>query len=80
MYYVYVLYSSRIGKRYTGSTKDLTKRLEHHNLGLNRWSKRGVPWNLIYFEEYPNRSLALSREKFLKSGQGRKWLDDKLEN
>ena len=71
MYYVYVIYSDKIKRFYTGSTENLYKRLEHHNLGLNRWSRRGIPWGIVYFEKYETRNEVLKREKFLKSGKGR---------
>jgi len=31
---------------------------------------------VLYTEKYANYKSAKKREKFLKSGQGRKWLDD----
>ena len=76
MYFVYVLYSEKIKKRYIGSTSDLQKRIEHHNLGLDRWSKRGVPWKLLYSEEYLTRKETLKREKYFKSGIGRELLTE----
>jgi len=33
-------------------------------------------FNLLYTEEFPDYKPARKREKFLKSGQGRRWLDD----
>lgn len=77
-YYVYVLWSGTLKKQYTGVTKDLKKRFEHHNLGLNKWTKRGVPWLLLYYESYLNKTDAYRREKFLKSGKGRELLKDQL--
>ena len=37
------------------------------------------PWQLIYYEAYLNRADALGREKYLKSGDGRKFLKDTAE-
>ncbi len=71
MYWVYVLYSDRIKKFYTGYTSNLEKRLDHHNYGLDRWSKRGIPWKIVYFEKYNTKRDALVRENFFKSGKGR---------
>ena len=78
MYYVYVLWSLKIKKRYTGSTNNVEKRIYEHNHGCNRFTKGGIPWIEIYREEYLTKKEALKREKFLKSGQGRAWLDRKL--
>ncbi len=78
MYYVYVLYSRKISKFYIGYTKDLNNRIEHHNLGLDRWSERGIPWKLVYFEKYENKQDALRREKFLKTGKGSKFVKARI--
>jgi len=39
------------------------------------FTKGHRPWEIIYQENLETRSAAMQREKFLKSGQGRKWLD-----
>jgi putative endonuclease len=71
MFCVYVLYSAKLKKRYIGSTQNIVKRLKHHNLGLDRWSQRGIPWVLIYQENFLTRSEAVIREKYFKTGHGR---------
>jgi len=78
MYYIYVLWSSKLRKRYVGSTDNVEQRLGKHNRGGNKFTKGGLPWIKIYEEEYSLKSEALKREKFLKSGQGRTWLDKQL--
>ena len=76
MYEVYVLKSIKDGIRYTGSGNDAQEGLRRHNKGDYRFTKGHRPWQLIYKEEYQTRSEAVRRERFLKSGQGRKFLDD----
>jgi putative endonuclease len=76
MYYVYVLWSEKLKKRYVGSTKNLEQRIKEHNSGKTTFTKSGVPWKLIYYEQYTSLSEARKREIFLKSGQGRKLLDE----
>jgi len=71
MYYVYILKSNKTGEIYTGQTSDLKRRLEWHNNGLQKSTKHAIPWQVIYSEKYGNRSEAIKREKFLKSGKGR---------
>ena len=78
MYFVYVLYSERLNKRYVGSSKDIENRLNEHNKGKSKFTKAGIPWKLIYKESYPTLSEARKRELFLKSGVGRKFLDQIL--
>ena len=74
MFYVYILYSERLDKRYRyiGSTANLKTRIEEHNSGKSVYSSKGIPWKLIYYEAFLNKSDALREEKFLKTGQGRK--------
>ncbi len=81
MAFVYALKSLKNKKRYIGST-DLTpeERLKKHNYGSNKFTKRNGPFVLIYKEECANKTEARKRENFLKSGVGRKYLDDVLKN
>jgi len=77
-YFVYVLKSIKYDNRYVGSTDDYDKRLEEHNAGKCRYTKGRRPWQLVYKESFRTRSEAMAREKFIKSGQGRKFLDNQL--
>ena len=36
------------------------------------------PWRLIYYEAYTIKEDAINREKFLKSGSGKRYLDKQL--
>jgi putative endonuclease len=78
MFIVYVLRSKSNDKLYTGQTKNIEFRFLQHSAGLARYTRGRGPWELVYSEEFPTRSLAMAREKFLKSGQGRQWLKEKL--
>ncbi len=78
MYFVYVLYSDKLNKRYVGSTSDIDKRLIEHNSGKSKFTKGGIPWKLIYSEKYETNSDARKRELFLKTSVGRKFLDEQL--
>jgi len=76
-YYVYVIESEE-GFRYTGHTPDLNRRLKEHNLGLTHSTKHGHNWEVIYTEAYETRSEAMKREKYFKSGAGRRYLEKVL--
>ena len=78
MYYVYVLLSERDGKLYTGSTADLKQRLEEHNRGYARSTKNRRPFKLICYEGCLHEEDAMQREKYLKSGMGKKYLKNRL--
>ena len=76
-YYVYVLESVRNGKRYVGSTSKTPEvRLREHNGGSNRWTRENGPFELVYYEEYGSKLEANRRERFLKSGAGRRIRDE----
>ena len=79
MYYVYVLRSQTTGRRYVGQTDDVDRRLREHNTPTHNakkfTSRQAGPWKLIHQESYPTRTEAMRREKWLKSGVGRAWLD-----
>jgi len=78
MYFVYVLFSEKLNKRYIGSTQNVDRRLNQHNLGKSKFTSGGIPWELIYKESFPTNAGARKREMFLKSGVGRKILDEIL--
>ncbi|MBA3664896.1 MAG: GIY-YIG nuclease family protein [Bacteroidetes bacterium] len=75
LYYVYIIYSQRAGKKYTGFSEDITLRLQQHNEGsLGVYTKNKGPWVLIHLEEFENKSEALKRERYLKTGAGRDYI------
>jgi len=81
MYSVYLLEDIKTGKWYIGYTpSDPFKRLRKHNDGKVQSTKAFRPWKLIYYEAYGERADAVGREKFLKSGSGRKFLEKQLTN
>ncbi|MFM8431209.1 MAG: GIY-YIG nuclease family protein [Bacteroidota bacterium] len=76
MFVVYVLFSQRCGKHYVGFTSNLEQRLLSHNqLSKKGWTTRCRPWKIIHSESFPSKSEAMRREKWLKSGVGRRFID-----
>jgi len=59
------------GISYVGSTNNIERRLAEHNSGKSSFTKKFVPWELIYKEECLDRKAALKREKYYKSAAGR---------
>jgi len=78
MFYTYIIKSEKDGKLYTGSTKDLRKRLMQHNKGLSTYTKGRGPFKIIYYEACLVEDKARSRELFLKSGMGKRYLKNRL--
>lgn len=66
MFYVYILRSLKNCKLYIGYSSDIDSRLNRHNKGQETYTKSGIPWELIYAEEYVRRGEAMKREKYLK--------------
>jgi putative endonuclease len=72
MYFVYILQSEMKNHFYTGLTKDLTRRLQEHNSGQVKPTKAYAPFRIVHTEEFKTLLEARSREKFFKTGTGRK--------
>jgi putative endonuclease len=79
-YFVYVLKSDFDTSWYVGFTSDLEKRISEHNAGLSYYTKRKLPWALIYYEVSFNKYDAIAREKYLKTGMGRRYIKNRLKN
>lgn len=80
MHFVYILKSLADQGWYIGYTEDAHRRLEDHNSGKNVSTHARRPFTLIYYEAYLHKLDALGREKFLKSGAGRRFLEKQLRN
>jgi putative endonuclease len=76
MFTVYILYSVHFKKKYIGYTSDLIQRYRSHNmLATKGYTIRYRPWIVIHTEYFETKSEAIIREKQLKNGQGRQWVD-----
>lgn len=76
-YYVYLLQSLKSKKWYTGFTNNLRKRFDEHQDGQSKYTKNRGPFKLIYYEACINKLDAAAREKYLKSGMGRRYLKNR---
>ncbi|MCX6810895.1 MAG: GIY-YIG nuclease family protein [Candidatus Berkelbacteria bacterium] len=73
MYYIYFAKSLKNQKIYVGFTsRDPKIRLCEHNSGSSTWSNQNGPFELIYLEKYYCKEDAVAREKFYKSGFGKR--------
>jgi putative endonuclease len=78
MYYTYVLRSERDGLFYTGSAKDLRARFAQHRSGRVHSTAYRRPLSLIYYEACLEPEDARRRERFLKTGKGKRYLRTRL--
>ncbi|MBM1106837.1 GIY-YIG nuclease family protein [Aurantibacter crassamenti] len=72
---VYILYSKKYDKFYKGFTTNLIDRFKSHNsLATKGYTIKYRPWMVVHVEFFNNKSDALKREKFFKTGAGRAWI------
>ncbi len=76
---VYILRSAKYPKRlYVGLTEDLENRIKEHNRNESIYSKNYAPWNLETYIVFKENNVAMSFEKYLKSGSGFAFLKKRL--
>lgn len=80
MWYVYALRSRAPDRIYIGVTGDLRRRLAEHGSGKTKTTARFDAFELVYYEACLDKNDALRREKQLKTGFGRGYLQKRLAN
>ncbi len=80
MFYVYILFSEKDKKLYTGFSPDLKSRITAHQKGFVKATKHRRPLRLIYYESYFSELDARRREKYLKGGNGREQMKQQLKD
>ena len=79
-HYVYILLSKKDNMFYTGYTSNLQNRIKDHIRGKVASTKNRRPLLLVYFESSLNQQDATRREKYLKSGNGKIYLKNRIRN
>ncbi|MFC2129421.1 GIY-YIG nuclease family protein [Bacteroidota bacterium] len=75
IYKVYVLYSPKHDKLYTGLTTSLIDRMHTHNSDSpDEWTSVYQPWTLVHMELYNEEDEALLRETFLDGEEGHQYI------
>ncbi len=82
MYFVYVIENVADQTWYIGFTTDVARRLEEHQkkIGGEYTKRHGGEWHIIYLEGYLEKSDAIGRERYLKSGAGRLYLKKQMKH
>ncbi len=80
MFYTYILLSEKDQKLYMGFTEDLKSRLGEHEIGAVVSTRERQPLKLVYYEACLDARDAIKREKYFKSGFGRRFLMNRLES
>ena len=73
-----MLKSKRDNKLYVGFTENLNRRIKEHDTGQVVATKNRRPLILIYFEACLNKERAIRREKYFKTGYGRRFLKNRV--
>jgi len=74
MYYAYILQSLKDRRTYAGFCEDVSERLKAHNLGKVAATKNRRPFIILLTEEFKTEKEAKNRERYWKSGSGRRKL------
>ena len=75
MAFVYIIYSEKVNKYYVGACIDLQRRLYEHNIGHSKFTATGIPWKLMYKEEFIDLPTAKKREMEIKKMKSRKYIE-----
>ena len=80
MYYFYILFSEKINRYYYGSSHNPNLRLKLHNDGATKSTRYGIPWTLVYMEEFSTKSEAIKREKQVKKIRKRSYAENLIKS
>lgn len=78
MYYTYALQSMKDGRWYSGMTGDLRARITTHRQGKVASTRHRRPLQLVYYEASLSQADAKRRERYLKTGRGKRYLRQRL--
>ena len=78
MYSVYILYSQKLDKFYTGYSNDFANRLSFHN-DLDRngiWTRKGIPWVEYFKITNLTEKQARGIESYIKRMKSKKYIEN----
>jgi putative endonuclease len=80
MPYCYILFSKKLNKYYVGACTDMDRRFYEHNIGHSKFTSLGVPWELVYKEEFTLLAEAKQRESFVKKQKSRIYIQKLIDS
>ena len=72
---MYILFSEKLNKYYVGACIDMQRRLYEHNIGHSRFTSLGIPWMIVYKEEFTTLAEAKKREMQVKKMKSRNYIE-----
>ena len=79
-FFLYIIYSDKRDRYYTGYTGNLETRVLKHNSGSTPSTRSGIPWLLVYSEDFESKSDAIKRELAVKNKKSRKYIEGLVES
>ena len=80
MYWIYILKSSKDNNYYVCQTNNIRLRLDRHNSGQVKSTKRRLQFELIFKKEFNTRSEVIKIEKRLKRYKNQAYLEYLINN
>jgi len=75
MFILYIIYSQKLDRFYTGYTTDLDKRLQEHNSGMSSFTAKASDWIIRYQQAFELREQAQKREREIKRKKSRRYIE-----
>jgi putative endonuclease len=75
MPFMYILHSEQLKKYYVGACTNLERRLYEHNIGHSKFTALGIPWRLVYKEEFDDLKHAKERELQIKKRKSKRYIE-----
>ncbi len=82
MFYIYILYSTDLGRYYIGHSSDVCRRLEEHNHQVvkSKFTAKSQHWELVLsFEVSEHRGDAMKVERFIKKQKSRQFIRELID-
>ncbi|WP_296705428.1 GIY-YIG nuclease family protein [Algoriphagus sp.] len=71
----YILHSIQLDKFYIGHTcENLDERLRKHLSNHQGFTSKAQDWELVYYEDLPDKSTAYARERSVKAWKSKKMI------
>ena len=79
-YFVYVLYSEKLDRHYTGSTSNIDVRLDFHkNAAVNKFTYKANDWKLVFSLGCDNKTQMLAIERHIKSMKSKTYIQNLIQ-
>lgn len=80
VHYLYILYSKKLDRYYSGQTKQVENRLVKHNKGHSLATRAGAPWELVKTIEFETKTQAIVAENWLKKMKSRRIIEQLIDD